>query len=393
MGNFYGTNDNCDRVYGVGSRLEKSGVDTKQLKKPEVIMSGEKWKHHHVTKGTNYTYDSEGNLTAKKKPNGEAWQYEYFGNGMLKKIVLPDESEVTFKYDALGRRIEKQTVSRTVTFIWDGNNPIHERVGKDLTTWVFNDGFIPTAKLTKDGNYSIISDHLGTPVEAYDSEGKQVWAAELDIYGRVTRHNGASDFIPFRYQGQYDDSETGLYYNRFRYYDPNLGQYISQDPIGLAGGNPTLYGYVGDTNGWIDPLGLARSAGNGGNSQGNTTQTRAQQLATNAANGANAETLIYNRLQTNPNVTVLGRHVYIRTPGVGRGRYVDILIQNNGTMQLIAVEVKSGNAIRSVAQRAKDRLIASGLGIFGRNPTNTPAVQDLAGQLTTGIRNIVARVP
>jgi len=53
-------------------------------------------------------------------------------------------------------------------------------------------------------------------------------------------------------------SETGLYYNRFRYYDPNLGQYISQDPIGLAGGNPTLYGYVGDTNTWIDPLGLSR---------------------------------------------------------------------------------------------------------------------------------------
>ena len=76
LGNLYESKDNSDRVYGVGSRLEKSGVDTKQLKKPEVIMSGEKWKHHHVTKGTNYTYDSEGNLTAKEKPNGEAWQYE-----------------------------------------------------------------------------------------------------------------------------------------------------------------------------------------------------------------------------------------------------------------------------------------------------------------------------
>ena len=57
-------------------------------------------------------------------------------------------------------------------------------------------------------------------------------------------------------QGQYEDAETGLYYNRFRYYDPNAGSYISQDPIGLAGGNPTLYGYAQDTNGWIDPLGL-----------------------------------------------------------------------------------------------------------------------------------------
>ncbi|WP_454986631.1 RHS repeat-associated core domain-containing protein [Capnocytophaga bilenii] len=56
-------------------------------------------------------------------------------------------------------------------------------------------------------------------------------------------------FIPFRYQGQYEDIETGLYYNRFRYYSPESGTYISQDPIGLLGGK-ALYGYVHDSNGW-----------------------------------------------------------------------------------------------------------------------------------------------
>jgi RHS repeat-associated protein len=61
---------------------------------------------------------------------------------------------------------------------------------------------------------------------------------------------------PFRYQGQYEDAETGLYYNRFRYYDPSSGVYLSQDPIGLAGGNPTLYGYVKNTNSWLDEFGL-----------------------------------------------------------------------------------------------------------------------------------------
>ena len=61
---------------------------------------------------------------------------------------------------------------------------------------------------------------------------------------------------PFRYQGQYEDSETELYYNRFRYYSPDEGMYISQDPIGLAGNNPTLYGYVFDSNTEIDPFGL-----------------------------------------------------------------------------------------------------------------------------------------
>ena len=66
-------------------------------------------------------------------------------------------------------------------------------------------------------------------------------------------------FIPFRYQGQYEDIETGLYYNCFRYYSPESGTYISQDPIRLAGGL-AFYGYVMDCNGWIDPWGLSSAA-------------------------------------------------------------------------------------------------------------------------------------
>ena len=67
---------------------------------------------------------------------------------------------------------------------------------------------------------------------------------------------GEKNFIPFRFQGQYEDEETGLYYNRFRYYNPETGQYTQQDPIGLAGGNPTLYGYVYNTLWEFDPFGL-----------------------------------------------------------------------------------------------------------------------------------------
>ena len=142
-----------------------------------------------------------------------------------------------------------------------------QRTPDNLITWIFQDDFIPRGKLTKDGNYSIISDYLGTPVEAYDEEGNKVWERELDIYGRVKtarkdiygrteKEMGEKNFIPFRFQGQYEDEEIGLYYNRFRYYDPQIGQYTQQDPIRLAGGNPTLYGYVGDTNWRIDLFGL-----------------------------------------------------------------------------------------------------------------------------------------
>lgn len=83
---------------------------------------------------------------------------------------------------------------------------------------------------------------------------KEQLKTELYIYGRQRKRPSA--LILFKYQGQYEDAETGLYYNRFRYYDPSTGGYISQDLIGLAGNNPTLYGYVFDSNIEIDPFGL-----------------------------------------------------------------------------------------------------------------------------------------
>ncbi|WP_305068693.1 RHS repeat-associated core domain-containing protein [Lysinibacillus sp. CD3-6] len=188
-------------------------------------------------------------------------------------------TEVTFKYDTLGRRIEKCSEGRATHFVWDGNTILHEYLSQDnsntlensvenasqpdaeivdnLVTWVFNDGFVPSAKITNDGYYSIISDYLGTPVEAYDEQGHKVWSAELDVYGRVKEFTGEKDFIPFRYQGQYEDVEIGLYYNRFRYYDPEQGNYTQVDPIGLAGGNPTLYAYVRNPTILSDVFGLA----------------------------------------------------------------------------------------------------------------------------------------
>ena len=61
-----------------------------------------------------------------------------------------------------------------------------------------------------------------------------------------------------RFQGQYFDEETGLHYNRFRYYDPDVGRFVSQDPIGLLGGD-NLYQYAPNPSGWVDQLGLAGS--------------------------------------------------------------------------------------------------------------------------------------
>jgi len=89
----------------------------------------------------------------------------------------------------------------------------------------------------------------------FDESGKQAWAAELDIYGTIKNLQGENSDCPFRYPGQYEDSETGLYYNRFRYYDAEAGGYVSQDPIKLSGGD-RLYGYVRNTNTDSDIFGL-----------------------------------------------------------------------------------------------------------------------------------------
>ena len=178
---------------------------------------------------------------------------------MLRSVKRPDGEMVSFEYDPLSRRISKTYKDKTTRWGWDGNVPLHEWTDEaDVTTWLFEEGsFVPCAKLQNGESYSIVTDYLGTPTEMYSSDGEKTWSAELDIYDSVRNFAGRSlSDCPFRYQGQYEDEETGLYYNRFRYYDPNVGNYISQDPIGLAGGNPTIYGYVKDTNSWVDIFGL-----------------------------------------------------------------------------------------------------------------------------------------
>lgn len=196
---------------------------------------------------------------------------------MLKKVIRPDGRPVEFRYDALGRRTAKQYFGKVTRWVWDGNVPIHEWSYKvtdrqpneeentpskepieDITIWVFEaDTFIPTAKIRDGKQYSIVSDYLGTPIQMYDEQGNKTWDCTLDIYGKVTISFGNSEFdCPFRFQGQYADEETQLYYNRFRFYDLNIGNYINQDPIRLFGNNPTIYGYTKDPNLIFDIWGL-----------------------------------------------------------------------------------------------------------------------------------------
>ena len=128
-------------------------------------------------------------------------------------------------------------------------------------TWVFEpERFAPLAKLTATNRYGVVTDHLGTPTAMLDEQGQTTWSADIGVYGELRNGVGEKGACPFRWPGQYEDAETGLYYNRFRYYDPEAGEYVSQDPIGLRGGLAP-YAYVADSLAWRDPFGLNELCG------------------------------------------------------------------------------------------------------------------------------------
>ncbi|MEZ0539976.1 type VI secretion system tube protein TssD [Fibrella arboris] len=240
VGNLFERADKTDRQYGPGGQLLSS---------------------QHAT----YEYDAEGNLTRKTTAKGEVWQYEWAGNGMLSQVVRPDGQPVSFTYDALGRRLSKSYKGKTTRWVWEGNKPLHEwselsldgQNTEAVITWLFEeDSFAPIGKLQGSTRHSILTDHLGTPLELVNQSGQRTWQAQTTAYGRIRLSEGTRAECPFRFQGQYEDIETGLYYNRFRYYDPQEGAYVSQDPVGLKGG-ANLYGYVEDTLTWTDIGGLA----------------------------------------------------------------------------------------------------------------------------------------
>ena len=153
------------------------------------------------------------------------------------------------------------------TFLWDGNVLLAEGTAADplATVYLYEPGtFRPLAQIRRgpggDAIYRYPLDLVGTPQELTNDDGRVVWRGRLRAWGALAAEPVAEVPQPLRFQGQYADTETGLHYNRFRYYAPAEGCYVHQDPIGLAGGWNRA-GYVGDPAQWIDPLGLACQAG------------------------------------------------------------------------------------------------------------------------------------
>ena len=163
--------------------------------------------------------------------------------------------------EALRKQAEDEEFGWIAQELLDGLEAEPEEVPADedgVVTWLFEaESFSPLARVSeKRGAMAVFTDHLGTPLCLTDAAGEVAWQGITDTFGRCEVVAGDAGLCPWRFPGQYADDETGLFYNRFRYYSAELGGYVSRDPIGLAGGLG-VHGYVGDPTTWVDPLGLA----------------------------------------------------------------------------------------------------------------------------------------
>ncbi|HLT41052.1 MAG TPA: DUF6531 domain-containing protein, partial [Enhygromyxa sp.] len=271
--NLFESEDRGARGYGPGGELLRDGTSTRR-------------------------YDADGRLIEKRRADGATWAYEWDAADQLRAVIRPDGRRVEFAYDALGRRIEKRFDGIVTRYLWNGSTLLHEwREGEvaelpgpfakiverpparallsasnrprgppRAITWVHEGGFAPIARLEAGGAaLAIVCDHRSAPLHAYDEDGRRCWSARLDLAGRLHVVPAAANqdpdpeqaraTIPFRFAGQYEDVETGLYYNRFRYYDPEASAYLSPDPAGLFGGL-SRYAFVNDPHARWDPFGL-----------------------------------------------------------------------------------------------------------------------------------------
>ena len=241
------------------------------------------------TASAQYDYDEFGNLSQKKEKRLKEQlitTYEYDCQNRLIKATTPDGTVANYSYDAFGRRIEKTVIKPdgqklTTEFIWQGDRLSYETDNQQKhQCYLYEPGsFKPLALVTLKHTGSIHTyepkqatapniyyyqnDHLGTPQELTDQHGNIVWAANMFSWGKIQRQLFSKIDNPLRFQGQYHDEETGLHYNRNRYYDPDTARFTTLDPIGLAGGLNN-YQYVINPTGWVDPLGLSQVNGDCG---------------------------------------------------------------------------------------------------------------------------------
>ncbi|BES83370.1 hypothetical protein PEC302107_26360 [Pectobacterium araliae] len=244
------------------------------------------WQAGRLTQqdSTHYQYDKAGRLIRKQvvQPGyrPQVWHYRWDSRNQLRVVDTPTGERWYYRYDPFGRRIGKrcEQTQDELRYLWDGDQIAEVRHYRDNQLisrrhWVHNGWeLLVQQRQNTDGSWEtdfVTSGHNGEPQAIFNPEGELRWQApRANLWGQRYTDNIESLDPGLAFAGQYRDAESGLCYNRFRYYDPTGGCYVSPDPISVLGGDNN-YGYVYNPMGWVDPFGLAAcGAGSGGKGLG-----------------------------------------------------------------------------------------------------------------------------
>jgi RHS repeat-associated protein len=239
---------NLTYAYDLAGRRTSVGGSLASTQLPAPVSSAAYNANNQLTQwgSTTMTYDANGN-TLNDGTNTYVWDAR-------NRLVSADSNGAAFAYDPLGRRIGKTILSANTNFLYDGVNPVQELNGSTVTANLLTGGvderFLRTTANETD-NY--LTDALGSPIALTSSTGNAAVQYSYGPFG-ATRIAGTTT-NSFTFTGREIDG-LGINYYRSRYYNPTIGRFISEDPIGFAGGI-NLYGYTGnDPIDYFDPLGF-----------------------------------------------------------------------------------------------------------------------------------------
>jgi RHS repeat-associated protein len=203
-------------------------------------------------------YDERGNVIEESGAAGVT-RYSYNGQNLLVGVTLPDGRRVAYAYDAFARRISKSIGETKTHYIWAGEQLLcewTEGAKPERRDYLFVPySYVPLSVRVDKAVYHYHTDHKGCPRWITDGAGETVWSAEYRAFGEsLCRTEVLTNAL--RFAGHYYDAETGLHYNRARYYSPAFGRYLSRDPLEFIAG-VNFYIYAGnDPVNETDPLGL-----------------------------------------------------------------------------------------------------------------------------------------
>lgn len=238
-------------------------------------QAGAGWVRHNrlVTyQDKRYRYDGFGRMIEKRSSRRGVQHFAYDAEHRLVEVRSLHggrEQVVRMHYDPLGRRTLKSEYDASgllldqTRFTWDGLRLLHEQRHAQCSLYLYLEGdHEPLARVDGSAAQQQVryyhNDLNGLPEQLTEANGDVLWQARYQVWGNSVQEVREAHFIEeqnLRFQGQYLDRETGLHYNTFRFYDPDIGRFTQPDPIGLLGG-VNLYQYAPNPITWIDPHGL-----------------------------------------------------------------------------------------------------------------------------------------